>query len=167
MVANGSAHTLVEGPTRPLKTSASFMQREARNNARKSGFPLFHTCLRPRGRASAVHLLMHEHQDSRTRMTPRYRTAHMPTTYPAIPTAADVTKSTIAYLRCGAGQNDWQARRILATSKYVAFTLPKPVLKEVRDIIHFCDILSCEVSTIKVRPRIWGSNNETMHDSRI
>jgi len=150
---------------------------------REKQVSLWHACLRPvcprcvgsprstwcplsdappeRGRAFAVHFSnrMHDHQDSRIRMTPRCRAAQMPTTYPEIPSAADVTKSTIAYLRCGGGQNDWQERRIMATSKYIAFSLPKPVLKAVRDIIYFRDICQCEVEYRKNSPAHEGSIN--------
>ena len=139
-------------------------QREVANNARKTGYslcyaflrPVFPRCLRaqhlcpqsdPPSGGGQLHFskLMHDHQDSRTCMTPRCRAAQMPTLYPEIPNAADVTKSTVAYLRCVGGQNDWQARQIMATSEYIAFSLPKPVLKVVRDIIYFCDICQCEV----------------------
>jgi hypothetical protein len=52
----------------------------------------------------------------------------------------------MVYLRCGSGQNDWQLRRMLTTSKYIALTLPKPVAKHVRDIIYFRDIAQCTVN---------------------
>jgi hypothetical protein len=39
-----------------------------------------------------------------------------------------------------AGHNDWQVRKLLMTKEYLGFTLPKPVLKDLRDVIYFADI---------------------------
>ena len=43
-----------------------------------------------------------------------------------------------------AGHNDWQVRKLLMTKEYLGFTMPKPVLKELRDVIYFADVQAVE-----------------------
>jgi len=46
---------------------------------------------------------------------------------------------------------------MLTTSKYIAFTLPKPVATHVRDIIYFRDITLCTVKYSQKLPRSYAS----------